>query len=310
MPRLKGLTPMLERICIELVDAWPDHGRVEFVSSFSSMLPMRAIALVLDLPGEDPGEQISRFARWRDAAVASIGAQVSDDQRLAAERGVVEMQSYLHSRLERAKPGDDDVFAALRYSEIEEDGARRTLTEDEMLTILQQLFIGGIETTDKLLAETMIMLEGRDDVWERVRRDPRYLRLVCEEALRLASPAQGIFRRPVRNVQFEGVTIPAESRLVASFSAANRDPSVYIDPDTFDPERPALGRHLAFGRGTHFCLGAALARLEIVTALAVLSECLTRYRIVSQDVPYARSWMLRGPTSLELELEKNRAGAR
>ena len=155
--------------------------------------------------------------------------------------------------------------------------------------------------TTKLLTEMMRLLAENPDQWDAVRREPRRARSVVEEALRLTTPTQGMWRIATRDVEIEGFAIPKGSRIVIMFSAANRDESVFECPQAFDPDRPALGNHLAFGKGIHYCIGAPLSRLEGMVALEELSR-----RIASISLPdsntfeYHPSFMLRGLKRLDL----------
>ncbi len=149
---------------------------------------------------------------------------------------------------------------------------KRPLDVPEMLSIIQQLLVAGNETTTKLLTETMRLLAENPDEWTRLKQDPTRAPQIVEEALRLSTPTQGMFRISTKDHELGGVHIPKGARIVIVFASANRDESLYPDPDGFDPDRDNLRDHLAFGKGIHFCLGAALSRLEGKVALEELSQ--------------------------------------
>ena len=302
---LRRFQPVFEAICHDLIDQWDEIGEVEFVGEFANPLPLRAISVILDLPTDDPDAQAAMFARWRDDAVVAVGTQVPDMEMLAAEHGIVEMQHYFAERVARADDPDQDLFAALKAAEFTDtEGVRRKPDMAEILTMARQIFIGGIETTAKAITETMLQLTERPDEFARLHQNAAHSRRVVEESLRLSSPAQGIARTATRDVELGGVAIPAGARLFIMFAAANRDPLAHDKADLFDAARRRVGRHLAFGRGVHVCLGASLARLEMQTALEVLSRRVAGYRLrQSQVITYDPGFVLRGARELHLEIQ-------
>jgi cytochrome P450 len=180
----------------------------------------------------------------------------------------------------------------------------------EMLSIVQQLLVAGNETTTKMLTEMMRLLAEHPDQWAAVKADPTRVELVIEETLRLSTPTQGMFRIVTRDVELGGVHLAKGSRIVAVYCSANRDESLFDEPDAFDPDRANLKEHLAFGKGIHFCLGAALSRLEGRIALQELTRRLESFRLApSNDFAYFPSFMLRGLTHLELEITPAREEA-
>jgi cytochrome P450 len=248
--------------------------------------------------------------RWSDDSVAALGVDLQGERRLAAARGVVELQHYWAERFEkcRANPGDD-LISDLAHAKFQEaDGSRRLLTMEELLSIVQQLMVAGNETTTKLLNATMKLLLENEGEWEAIRSDPSRIEGVVEESLRLSTPNQGMFRQVREDVELEGVPIPTGSTLWLIFGSANRDETVFPEPDRFDPTRKNLKEHLAFGRGAHFCIGAPLARLEVRVALEQLSRRLREVRLAdSNTFEYEPSYILRGLSALELEVARAHA---
>lgn len=308
--RMRPFRPAMERVCHDLVDRWNVSRPIDFVEEFATPLPLRAVAILLDLPADDFDDQLATFARWRDAAVVSVGTDATDAAVLDAEHAVVEMQHYLARRIESAGDPEDDIFAALRDTQIEDTGRRRRLTMEEMLSVARQVFVGGIETTTKALAEAMLQLDGRPDLFAALRENDQRRRVV-EESLRLSSPAQGIVRVTTSDVVLGGWDIPAGSRLFVMYASANRDGSALRDPELLDPDRAAVAQHLAFGRGVHVCLGAAFARAEMQVALGVLAERIESYRVIDREcVSYPPSFVLRGPLDVRLRVELTRGASR
>ena len=297
------LEPVVRSTCAALIDSWIDRGRIEFVESFAIPLPVRVIAHALNVPDD----RLDDFKRWSDDSIAGIGTNISIDQRVAAERGVNEFQRYFAEQIElrRTEPRDD-LLTNLLNARVDDDDAevvdKRPLDMPEMLSIVQQLLVAGNETTTKMLTEMMRLLGENPGEWRAVKSDPSRIDRVVEETLRLSTPTQGMWRIVTRDVELGGVHIPAGSRLVVVYSAANRDPAVFDEPDSFDPDRPELKEHLAFGKGIHYCLGANLSRLEGRVALEELSRRLESFTLSdTNQFEYFPSFMLRGLTRLEIE---------
>ncbi len=305
---IAAIEPALRRITRELIAAFPRNGAVEFVNAFAVPLPVRAIANVLNVPDD----RLADFKRWSDNSVAGTGTSISVEQRCEAERGVNEFQRYFAGEIaqRRATPdqfGPDDFLTNLLNARVDSDDQdvdERGLELPEMLSIIQQLLVAGNETTTKLLTELMRLLSEHPTEWERIKANPSRIPLVVEEALRLLTPTQGMWRITTRETELGGVVIPAKQRIIVAYGSANRDEQVFVDPDAFDPDRASLGEHLAFGKGIHFCVGANLSRLEARVALEELSTHIERYWLAdTNDLAYHPSFMLRGLVKLDLELE-------
>ena len=164
------------------------------------------------------------------------------------------------------RPLDRDPAAA---------GGGRRLTDAELLNILQQLLVGGNETTTSLITNMFRRLLERPELYAQVVADPGLDAIAVEESLRMDAPVLGLFRTPTSDVELHGVTIPERTKAMATYGAANRDPDVFDDPDTFRLDRDVdelRRKHLAFGLGRHFCPGAHLSRLEARIVLRALAE--------------------------------------
>jgi cytochrome P450 len=307
--RIAELRPAVLEIVDRLIDGWIDEGRIEFVQRFGVPLPIEAIAVVLNVPKE----RMDDFKRWSDDSIAAIGAVISDARRIEAQFGILELQQYLAAQLEqrRAEPRDD-LMTQLVQAEIDTDeGTKRPLEMAEMLSILQQLLVAGNETTTKALTEGMMLLASAPDEWRALQDDPAgRAALVTEEVLRLATPTQGMFRIVTKDTEIDGVPVPAGARLVVMYSAANRDPEVFDEPDGFCPARANLKEHLAFGKGIHFCIGAPLSRLEMQVAFERLGARLGDLRLAEgNDFEYHPSFVLRGLKRLDVEFTRAKVSA-
>ena len=311
-PRVvSDLEPAVREIAKTLIDemlaATAGGGSVDFVEAFAVPLPVKVIARALNVPDD----RLADFKRWSDASIAGIGTDISIDDRLAAEREVIEFQKYFADQLERRRSEpQDDLLTNLLNARIDRDSGgdesvpTQPLEMAEMLSIIQQLLVAGNETTTKLLTEMLRLLAENPAEWDALCEDPGRAPAVVEETLRLSTPTQGMFRAVTEQTQLAGVELAAGSHVVVMYTSANRDEAVFEDPDEFCPMREGVTNHLAFGRGIHFCLGAALARLEGRVAAEELSRRLSSVTLhSSNDFEYHPSFLLRGLKRLVVELE-------
>ncbi|WP_419854699.1 cytochrome P450 [Candidatus Poriferisodalis sp.] len=307
---IADLEPTIRSITTGLIDgmlaATADGSSLDFVEAFAVPLPVTVIAKALNVPDD----RLADFKRWSDASIAGIGTNISIEERLAAEREVIEFQKYFAHQLESRETSlQDDLLTNLLNARInrDEDGIGDAeadhLTMAEMLSIIQQLLVAGNETTTKMLTEMMRLLGEHPGEWQHLREDPERARSIIEETLRISTPVQGMFRVVRHDTTVAGVDIPAGARVVAMYSAANRDSSVFDEPESFCPERDGATDHLAFGRGIHYCVGAALARLEGKVALEELARRLSSFELdPANTFEYHPSFMLRGLKRLDVNL--------
>ena len=315
---INDLEPTVREITTRLVDemlaAAADGNPVDFVEAFAVPLPVAVIARALNVPDD----RLADFKRWSDASIAGIGTNISIEERLDAEREVIEFQKYFAAQLERRRTEPaDDLLTNLLNAGIDRDGdegdgigrggeavSTAPLEMSEMLSIIQQLLVAGNETTTKMLTEMMRLLGEHPTEWDALRADASRAKAVVEETLRMSTPTQGMFRVVTRDTQVAGVDLLAGTHIVVMFTSANRDESAFDDAGSFRPMREGVTNHLAFGRGIHFCLGAALARLVGRVAAEELSRSLASVKISgSNDFEYHPSFLLRGLKRLDVELQ-------
>ena len=213
---------------------------------------------------------------------------------------ILEFQHYFAARLEerRAEP-QDDILSDLVHATVEDE---RSLDVAESLSILQQLLVAGNETTSAAITEGVWLLLQHPEQLALVREDPARIPNLVEEVLRLSSPTSNMWRVCTKDTEIEGVEIPAGAICMVRYAAANRDPRKFPDPDRFDITRANAEEHLAFGLGIHFCIGAQLARKEMVVGFRTLLERLDDVRLAPGATPeHAPNVLLRGLTGLPIE---------
>jgi len=248
---------LIDAIVRPVTDAGETSGECEFVSSFSMPLPGIIIAEQLGLDRSD----IARFKRWADAMLAISMRPLTDDELIEAVETELDAQHHLAAEFERRRTEPtDDLISALVHSHEPGD---EPLSVHELQNLMHQLVTGGFETTTNALNHGIWLLTRYPDVQDRVRNDPSLLASFIEEVLRFEGPVQGLARRATQDVEVGGVTIPEDTMVIVRYGAANRDEEAFDRANEFDIDRADTNRHMAFGLGTHFCVGAALARREL-----------------------------------------------
>lgn len=298
-----ALRPDVERIVDEELDHVIGAGVIDANTVFSTPIPVRVIVHALNLA---PGNEAD-IKRWSDATTNGIGGKLSPEDAITSARETLELQRYLHANVvDRQTNPRDDVLTRLVQSELpvsdDPSDGTRPMSIEELLGIFQQLLGAGNETTTKLFTQMVKNLSDHPEEFQKLRADPLRAALITEEALRLASPTQGMFRVVTRDVEVEGVQLTAGLRVMLMYSAANRDPAVFEDPDEFRPDRPNVRNHLSFGLGTHFCIGAPLSRLETTVTLERLAARCSQIRLApGNDFAFEPSFILRGLHELHAE---------
>jgi cytochrome P450 len=299
--RVDAWRPAIEGIVAELIADLEPKGGCEFVAEFAVPLPIRVITAALGVPAERHAD----VKRWSDDSTVAVGSAVSVERRLSAARGIVEFQHYFAERIEEVRhdPGDD-LLSALVHARIDDEAAAdtRPLDVPELLGIVQQLLVAGNETTTKLLCDVVRLLCEQPVLIAAVTADATVAPRLVEEALRVAAPVQGMFRRVTRDTELGGTSLPAGATVVLVYASANRDHAEFAEPDAFSLDRPNGRAHLSFGNGIHYCVGAALARVETQIATQRLCARLPTMRLADGNtLEYEPSFILRGLTRLQVE---------
>ncbi len=257
--RVADHEPMLRRLAKELVDGISARGECDFVRDVARWIPMVVIGDMLGVAPEDR----ETLLRWSDELLGGGElAEIADEAEIRARQAAVAMEYWAYARqviADRRQEPRDDLMSILVHAEL--DGDR--LSEDEILQESLLILIGGDETTRHVMTGGLLELIRNPDEKRKLVREPRKIAGAVEEMLRWVSPIQNMNRTLVRDTLLRGQRLREGDRMLLLYPSGNRDASAFADPDRFDVEREP-NRHVAFGGfGTHHCLGATLARLEL-----------------------------------------------
>jgi cytochrome P450 len=273
--RVNGLRPRIAEIAEELVaELCGGPKPADLVSALAFPLPVRVICELLGVPHADQG----RFAHWSDLHLSTTKYTQAE-----VDAGRAEFVAYMRTHIEakRVNPAEDLISELTTIS----DGDDGRLSDAELMSTAMGLLIAGHETTANMITKMVTMLLADRSRWEALLADRGLIRTAVEEALRMdANAGFGMPRFITEDIELSGVAVAAGSTVVNSLAAANRDPEVFGDPERMDLARTA-NTHLAFGAGSHSCLGQALARVELQVCLDVL---LTRLPTLDLAVPVAK----------------------
>jgi cytochrome P450 len=290
--RVAALEPRIRAMAIAALERMRERGRSEFVADLAGVLPMDVISELLGVPSPDRAE----LRRWADTLVHREEG-VFDVPRAAAE-AFGKIWSYFSERIaDRRRAPKDDLISALLAAEI--DGER--LSQIDIQSFCNLMIVAGNETTTKLLANALYWLWRNPDQRKLLRDDPSRIGRWVEETLRYDSSTQAIGRVTTRALTLHGVEIPAGKRVLVLIGSANRDERVFPRADSYDLERDTSAM-LSFGHGAHFCLGAALARLEGRTVLEEFWRRFPDFEVEPDGCARIHSVSVRGFAALPLEL--------
>lgn len=300
-PRIiQRLEPRMHEITEELVDAAIDRGAVDLVDALTYPLPVVMIAEIIGVPIEDR----TQFRAWSDAIVKTLGQGLIDGgnvDRIKHQQAVMnEMKEYFVPLAEerRASPREDLLTGLVQARH---EGSK--LDDDEMLSMLVLILVAGNETTTTLIGNAAITLMEHPEAMEQLRADPELMSSAIDEVLRFSAPIQFDPRMVTRDIEFGGAVFKEGQRVLAWLGSANRDETVFENADVFDITRKK-NAHLSFGFGTHYCLGANLARLEANVAIKTLLRKTKNFRRVSDEpLPLHTSPVFRSFSSIPVRIE-------
>lgn len=296
--RMAHLEPEIREMSAKLIGDLKDRAsrgeEVDLFKDYASPLPVAVIAKLLGIPMD----YFEKLKFWNEALGINTGDSYTEKQKLSA---TTEMAETLLEIIEekRSNPEDDLISSLVKLAD--EDGEK--LKPNELLGFCKLLWIAGNETTTNLITNSSIVLAEQPDVLEKIRGDKELIPQFVEEALRLEGPVNGLFRRVTRDLEYKGAQFKENDNVWIMFGAANRDERHFDSPESFIVER-APNDHLSLGKGVHFCMGAALARLEAQIAFEDLVDVLPDFRLKVEEglripIPVLKGWI-----KLPMELKK------
>lgn len=282
-----GLRARIEAIVEALLDAAVAAGpTMELIGALAYPLPITVICELVGVPAGDR----HRVGTWARQILNQTEAALSPVAFACVEQAAEEFEEYLRDLIgrRRVEPADDILSALVAVA-----AGGDQLTSDELLSTCYLLLVAGLETTANLIGNGMLALLRHPDQLRRLHQDPALIHSAVEELLRYDSPVQRVTRIVVGQVELGGQTLNDGEFVSPVLAAANRDPDRFADPDRLDLTR-ANNRHLSFGNGPHFCLGAPLARLEAEVAIGALLQRLPTLRLDTDPIKWGSKPVLRG----------------
>jgi cytochrome P450 len=292
--RIAALEPRIRANAEELFARFEHTGECDLMEQFANPLPVSVIA---DLLGLDPARR-DDFKRWSTALI--VGSTQAGDGFGANVELFREFRGYMSGVIEdrRANPGDD-LLSTLIHSG-EDEGI---LEPEQVISFATLLLAAGSETTTNLIGNAMLALFEHPDQLERLQAEPKLVDRLVEESLRYDPPIQLVMRLATRDTELGGVRIPRRSIIAVLLASANRDESQFESADRFDIDRSDGASHMGFGFGNHYCIGAALAKLEGTIALEMILTRLRGIELAIDEVPRHGSFLVRGPSTLPVRFD-------
>ena len=270
--RVAEMEAGIRRLANELIDAFVRDGHVELISRFAFPLPGLVICDLLGVPRSD----MKQLRAWHEDKGALMSASDPVERLVEAAHGYVAALRYFRAQIEaRAGAPKDDLLTLLVPQEI---GGTAPMSMQEAVCNAFDLLAAGHETTTDLIGNGLALLFANPEAMREVREDPALLPGAVEEFLRLEAPVRGFFRTALADVEVGGVAIPQGAKIFMLYGSGNRDEAHFPEPDRLDIRRKDADKHLSFGRGIHFCIGAFLGRLEGRVAFELLLRRLPNLR--------------------------------
>ena len=289
---IAAVEPRLRALTAEMLAPLRDGEPYDVVEHLSYPLPVMAIAELLGVSTDDRAS----FREWSNQLIAGTNEMAAPDAIAVAQQGADHLKAYFREEIarRRARPGGDDLVTRLV-----EANEGEVLDDAELLSSCVLLLVAGNETTTNLISNMTLALGLDHEQRTRVAADPSLIPTAVDEVMRFDAPVQATIRTPVRDVELAGQQLKANEPVMLLLGAANRDPKRFADPDRLDVGR-APNPHLGFGHGIHFCLGAALAKLEARLALEQLLTVAPDYVLESDPatLEYGASFIFHSPKSL------------
>ena len=275
--RVALLEPVVRRVCVELLDAMILKGGGDICEEFSARMPIRVFAVWMNLP-DDQVTALAEVGRRYNIAVQSADVDETRESSLLLYGMARDLVA--DRKLNPLSPDQDATSALLA---VRVDG--EPLPDELIIGTIRQVLVVGIIAPTIVIGSIAVHLARHPDLQQQLRADPALIPAAIDEFLRLYTPYRGFARTPTRDVTIRGRTIPEGEPVALVYASANRDAEVFEDPESFILNRPNLKDSLHFGRGTHMCLGSALAKLELVVALQELLAKTDGFALNGEIVP-------------------------
>jgi cytochrome P450 len=279
--RIRAMGPVVDDMVGTLWRLGLREGRIDWVTAMADALPMAVVAAVIGLPGRD----VPTLLEWAYDSTEMLGGVTPVDRLGTLMLSAVQLAAYLNDKLDGTKPTAAHREPGDLLAVMADAVATGQLRQEIAVLQLVQLVGAGGESTAGLIAGAARILATDPAVQELLRAQPHRIPAFLDEVLRLESPFRGHHRHVTRDTELGGVDLPADSHLLLLWGAANRDPAVFPDPDVLDLDRNTARRQLSFGKGSHFCIGSALARLEAAATVTALLEHSTRIGLADDAAP-------------------------
>jgi cytochrome P450 len=292
--RISAIEPEIREFCKRCLDRLVGVENFDVMAEFANEVPMRVIGMLLGVPEED---QVA-IRRRADAKLRTEPGQ----RMKVSENAIMDIDlfsAYIDWRTEH--PSDDVMTELLRAEFVDENDVTRTLSREEILTYVTVLAGAGNETTARLIGWLVAVLDRHPDQRRQLADDPQLIPNAIEETLRFEPTGHGIARYVTTDVELHGRTVPAGSAISLLVASANRDETRWDHPDRFDIHRK-ISRHSTFGLGTHYCLGAALARLEARVALEEILMRFPKWEVDWDGVALSSTSTMRGWETLPVSV--------
>ena len=291
--------PFIEQSIDVLFSEFEGDGHVEWIAQYSSKLPSRVITYMLGLPLED----LDQLRAWSSAWVLPFIRKLEPDEDVWVAEQVVEFYDYLKAAIaeRRSNPGNDIITSLTQAS----FAGERSLTDQEIITTVDHLFIGGNETTTFAMASGLWILLREPGLYDRLAGDRTRIADFVEEVLRIESPTQGLWRAVAEDTVIDGVAIAAGSTVHLRYASANRDERVFVCPADVNLDRPNSRRHMAFSLGEHHCPGAGLTRLEQALTFEAIFDRLPNPRLSQRrnDFTHVPMFAMRSLRKLNVDFD-------
>jgi cytochrome P450 len=293
--KMNAIEAKVRRFCAQCLDPLVGAGRFDFIKDLGAQMPMRTIGMLLGIPEQDQ----EAIRANMDERLRLATGEMPDAKELSAAAGMAVGEGSFSEYIDwRAKHPSDDLMTELLIAEFEDQtGTRRRLTRKEVLSYVQLLASAGNETTTRLIGWTGKVLSDHPDQLRELAQNRDGVPNAIEEVLRFESPSPVQARYVANEVALYGQVVPEGSTMLLLNGSANRDERKFADADRFDIHRK-IDHHLAFGYGIHFCLGAALARLEGRVALDEVLKRFPSWEVDRDHAVQARTSTVRGWESL------------